>query len=621
MRNGGRSWLLATLSRRTIARISADLGCGVGIAVTTYEFTRTDGTSVLLTVVLGLVIAFVAFAFIYTIGWFFYQWLVEATLLSLWGFLCFTCGPIFGLVMSAGGPGVVWAGVTDGSIAVLPTVLLMVFGIWACLLVQRRVCASRYWWAQYVTDALVVVLTDLGLLVLFNRDLLAALPAAGLLFPVSAWFSIRTWRVMVGSERLGVRAGADIALSLLLGANLVLFVVWTANLFDLPEGEIAVFRGTLERVGSIADLPWPLWVALYVLLAGMSLAFAIRPKRLTAITRWPQRFHIVPSVNASRRVLSGVHISLLVTVLIGLTASASLKPIVRGPLKAKYTVALQRELEAPGEQAAYDEIRRQFTGNTSASPAVQPLAAIIGEIHGISSPVTSDATSTERDLARRLGQLQATTLQLVATRSVLSAPQTVTELAKFDQPIHDEADLNDRLNRLDKQQRRADTATKQVDQAADLAATAVANMIQIPYLGENEIVQIIREYLSGLVETSPLKDVFASWAQRLISDTTPPRADTMVVPDPERLEQAAVAALAQEKARVQLAEPITPDQAQARAQSAVDLVNEVRYLDEHTGPCDGCPNPLSPGEDHYHNRPGEPVEPAEPDIPHPVIGW
>ncbi len=615
MRNGARSWLLATLSRRTIARISVDLGCGVGIAVTTYEFTRTDGTSVLLTVVLGLVIAFVAFTFIYAIGGLFHQWLVETTLLSLWAFLSITCGIILGLVMGAGGPGVAWAGVTDGSIAVLPTVLLMVFGIWACLLVQRRVRASRYWWA---TDVFVAVLTDLALLVLFNRDLLAALPAAGLLFPVSAWFTIRTWRVMAGSGRLGVRAGADIALSLLLGANLVLFVVWTANLFDLPEAEIAVFRGTLERVGSIADLPWSLWVGLYVVLAGMSLAFAIWPQRLIAITRWSQRFHIMPSIDASRRVFSGVHISLLVTVLIGLTASASLEPIVRGPLKAKYRVALQRELEAPGEQAAYDEIRRQFTADTNTSPAVQPLAVIISEIHNISSPVTSDATSTERDLARRLGQLQATTLQLVATRSVLSAPQAVTDVAKFDQPIHNEADLNDRLDRLDTQQRRADTATKQVDQAAELAATAVANMIQIPYLGDNEIVQIVREYLSGLVEASPLKDVFASLAQRLTGDTTP-RADTMVVPDPERLEQAAVAALTEEKARVQVVDPITPDQ--APAQSAVGLVNEVRYLDEHTGPCDGCPQPRSPGEDLYHNRPGEPVEPAEPVIPHPIIGW
>lgn len=68
MRNGARSRLLAALSPRMLTRISVDLGCGVGIAVATTEFTRTDGTSILLTVLLGLVIAFAAFAFMYTIG-------------------------------------------------------------------------------------------------------------------------------------------------------------------------------------------------------------------------------------------------------------------------------------------------------------------------------------------------------------------------------------------------------------------------------------------------------------------------------------------------------------------------------------------------------------------------
>jgi hypothetical protein len=200
---------------------------------------------------------------------------------------------------------------------------------------------------------------------------------------------------------LEVRAAADIVLSLLLGADLVFFVVWAANLLDLSEAEIAILRGTLQRIGSIADLPWPLWVGLYVLLAGMNLAFALWPERLTAITRWSQRLHVVPSIAASRRTLTGVHISLLVTVLIAVSAPASLETMLRGPLKAKYTVALQRELESHGEQAAYDVIRRQSTG-TSTSLSMQPLAAIINKIHSISTPPsgTSDATSTERDLAR-----------------------------------------------------------------------------------------------------------------------------------------------------------------------------------------------------------------------------
>ena len=49
----------------------------------------------------------------------------------------------------------------------------------------------------------------------------------------------------------------------------------------------------------------------------------------------------------------------------------------------------------------------------------------------------------------------------------------------------------------------------------------------------------------------------------------------------------------------------------------MDLVNETRYLDEHTGPCDGCPQPLRPGDEHnrgpgdHPEEPGQPVEPPE----------
>jgi hypothetical protein len=403
-----------------------------------------------------------------------------------------------------------------------PAVILLVFGIWACMLTQRRVRASHYRWVRYTTDVLVAALTSLDLLVLYKPELLATHPAAGLLFPVGAWLSIRVWRVMASSRRLEVRAGADIALSLLLGADLVLFLVWAANVLDLPEAEIAILRTTLERVGSIADLPWPLWVGLYVLLAGISLAFALWPERLTSITRWSQRLHVLPSIDASRRVLSGVHIGLLVTVLIAVSAPASLEVTLREPLKAKYAVALQRELESRGEQAAYEEIRRQFTG-TSTLPSVQPLAAIVSKIHSVSSPPagTSDATSTEGDLARRLGQVQATTLRITVTQSVLSAHQAVTGLARFEPPIQDAGDLNDRLDRLATQQQRADTVTRLVNQTAELAATAVANMIQLPGLGENEIIQVIREYLIGLVEGSPLKRVFAIWTGPVLPSVSP----------------------------------------------------------------------------------------------------
>lgn len=611
-------------------RISFNLGVGVGIA---------SGIGILRTALWPWSILFIViggpFIVLFTVGIIhFIGALLEEYVNSFGGRLVLIiCGAFVVFVIWAVGPGAAWAGVTRVSIAVLPAALLLCFGMWACLLTQRRVRASRYRWARAAPKALVPVLIGLDLLVLFDRDLLTTVPAAGLLFPVGVWASIGIWRAMTGSRRVAVRAGADIILSLLLGADLVLFLVWAANLLNLPEAEIAVLRGTLERIGSIADLPWSLWVGLYVALAATSLVFALRPGKLTAAARWAERVPIVSSIDASRRILTVAHIGLLVVVLIAISAPESLEAALRGPLKAKYTVALQRELESHGEQLAYEAIRRQFTTtpNTPLSPSVQPLAAIVSKIHNISSPApgTSDATSTERDLARRLGQLQITTLQLVATNPVLSAHQAVTDLARFEHPIRDADDLNDRLDKLDTEQQKTDTASRRINQIGELATTAVANMLQIPNLGESEIIQILREYLSGLVESSPLKDVFAAWAERLTGATTPPPADMTVVPDAERLQQAAAAALTQEKARVQLTDPTAPDQAEINTRiespinAAVDLVNEARYLDQHTGPCDGCQQPSSPGDDEHRKGPGvdRPGEPVDPDIHLPIIGW
>jgi len=617
-----------------IARISVDLGCGAGIAVVARlgRDIASGGSAwwpglLFLSVVLGLVIAVVA---ILVIGRFlrglasFLTWSLTIKWaspprrrLNVRDVLVASgaAGLAGGLIFWRAGPGAVWPDVTDAVIAALPPVFVLVSGIWACLLIERRIRATRHHWVRYAANAAMAALAGLGILVVFYPDTLATLPAAGLLFPAGAWSSILTWRVMARSRRLAVRAGADIVLSLLWGAGLVLFLVWAANLLDLPRAEVAILRGTLERIRLITELPWWLWVALYVLLAGASLALALWSALPTATSRWAQRLRVVPAVGASRRALSGVHIGLLVTVLIGLAAPAPLTVTLRSQVKATYIVALQRELAAEGEHAAYEKIRQQFTPRSSTAVPVQPLAGIISKIHDISSPPpgTSDATSTERDLARRIGQLQAVTLTLSSSPAFLSAEQADARLAQAGPPVRDEGNLHDQLGQLDTQQHQDDKVTRLAGQAADLAATAVASTLQIPRVGDNEIVQVTREYLSGLVESSPLKNVFAAWARHLTGTATPPGADEMVVPDPGRLK---LAALAQERARMRLADPSAPDPAQARAlgespaDAAVDLINETRYVSENSGPCVGCQPPLPPGDEH-HGGPG-PEPPAEP---------
>ena len=92
-----------------------------------------------------------------------------------------------------------------------------------------------------------MAVTGTAILLLYQRDLVGAQGAAGLLFPVAVWFSIRGWRAMNDADRFAVRAAVDIAVSLMLGGSLVLLLVWLANLLHMPAAEVAVLRGVLGR--------------------------------------------------------------------------------------------------------------------------------------------------------------------------------------------------------------------------------------------------------------------------------------------------------------------------------------------------------------------------------------
>src|SRR5207248_153128 len=142
-------------------------------------------------------------------------------------------------------------------------------------------------------------------------DLLGTQAAAILFVPTALWAGLLTWRAMARSGRLLVRAGADVVLSLVVGADLVFLLVWIANRFDLPPAEVAAIRGWLERAGAVADVPWWVWALLYAALAGASLAMALRPARLGAAVRWSKRMRLVPSIDVGRRTVSAVHVGLL----------------------------------------------------------------------------------------------------------------------------------------------------------------------------------------------------------------------------------------------------------------------------------------------------------------------
>jgi hypothetical protein len=153
----------------------------------------------------------------------------------------------------------------------------------------------------------------------------------------------------------------------------------------------------------------------------------------------------------------------------------------------------------------------------------------------------------------------------------------------------------------------------------DLAAKLLASFMSIPNISENEVFQIVREYLSGLVEDSPLKDIFGAWLKHLPGAKPPPAADAMVIPDAPRLEKAEAVILTADLAAddITTAGQAAGDPALARARgespvtAAVDLANQARYLQDGTGSCAGCYGPDDAG--NHSGHPGVPDD-DPPDI-------
>ncbi len=493
------------------------------------------------------------------------------------------------------GPGAVRHGAAVAVGMLTPAVLVAVLGGWACVLVHRRWRAARIWPARHAADALLMMVTGTAILLLLHRDLVSAEAAAAPLFPVAAWLSIRGWRAMNESGRFAVRAAADIAIALMLGGCLVLLLVWLANLLHMPAAEVAVLRGALGRFGALIDLPWWTWAALFLVLAGTSLALAVWPGKFAKPIGWFTRLRVVPSAEVTRRTLTAVHVGLLVIVLIGAAAPTVTAPALRARLAARYTETLSGTLQARGQIAPYQAITREFS--QASRLQLTPLADLVLGIDAVSKPSSGqpDATSTELDLARRIGELQARTLAL-RPQAVTQAEAAVTRQRGFDAPAADAGEENKRLGALDTAEHEEQVTEELADRAADLAATAIAQSLQLPGLGHTEVVQIIREYLSGLIENSALKDVFAAWIGRITGRSEPPPPAELVIPDPGRLKDVANAALNSELAstRVNSAADARQFLNETGITAVVDLTNQVRYLQENSGPCAGCAHPVYP---------------------------
>jgi hypothetical protein len=500
----------------------------------------------------------------------------------------------------------------------LPAALVLACGGWACVLAFHWTRGRRRRWQRAAPDVVAAATTGATLLLLVEHRLLTALPAAGFLFPVAAWGSFRLWRTMNGSARLAVRAAADLVFALLLGATTTLLLVWLANLLGMPRAEVATVRAVLDRVGALADLPWWAWTSAWLLLAAASLAFIRWPARLKTAAKRFERWQAVAVTEITERALTGLHVGLLTVVFVGLAAPPAVTATLGGRLNAAYQVAFQRELVEEGEVAAYTAIATEL----ATQPKSPVLTRLVTQIHDIGPAADPDvASATETDNARRLGEAQALALAIAAAPSLDPAARAAAAASGLADPVPEPSDLANRAADVHQEEAKEDDTAKRVEVAGDLAAKVVASLISIPSISDNEVFQVVREYLAGLVEDSPLKDTFAAWIERLPGAKPPPDAAAEVVPAPERLEQAATADLSAAFTAAgdddPVTDPLATDPALSKAQAedpldgAVDIVNQARYAQEQSGSCAGCA--VSGGIDD--NLPGE--EPPEDHVEEP----
>ena len=549
-----------------------------------------------------------------------------------------------GLITLAPGPAAARHDLAVAGTAALPGAVVAIVGGWGAALVHRRLRDSTRLpvrriplmrqvrpirdaaLAPWIADALAAGVACVTVLLWSDPALLGAQAAAALLFPLAVWLSVRAWREMSGSERVPVRAAADITASLLLGASLTGLLVCLANMLKMPPAEVGALKGAADRVGGLLDVPWWAWAGLYAALAALSVAsvrwpgltrrlggWAARPLRVRG--GWLTWQRVVPGAEVARRGTAGAHIGLLLITLIGAAAPAAAEPVLRVRLASQYTQSLTDIARAEGATAELRLVAADLP--LLPASALVPLVDLVVDIHrdGKATDGQPSASAVELDLAARLGQLQAGTLSAGHRPPPVEQLEAgTTRAAGLDSPAASPGEAGERLGELATEEHDDQTAKELADQAGELAASALtAALGPIPGLGSGEVTGIVKEYLSALIEFSPLKDTFAAWTQKLGREAEPPAAADLVVPDPSRLDAAAVAQARQEVANSPVSDPATLKSLidQGGVAGAVAVANQTRYLQENaSGPCDGCAQPESGTGSSNDDHPDEHVDPV-----------
>ncbi|MFF1267470.1 hypothetical protein ACFVZE_16710 [Streptomyces anulatus] len=479
----------------------------------------------------------------------------------------------------------------------VPLVALLFFGGWALLLAVARCARSDRAVVRHLPDLPGVLLVALACQQVVSGDVLTVAPAAGLFFPLALWLSWRGWRWMKDSPRRTVQAAADVVLSVELGLVLTLLMVWLANVLSFTPPQVTVVLEVVEKVQGLTEVHWLYWMAAYAVLAIGSYLLLARPALVARVRRLrPARFGesrlpLGLTANFVQRSFSGINIGIMVALIFLVVVAPVSEGAWKRPVDERYALEVQRREYAEGAAAAYQEIHRQVVLHPRA-------AARIGDViiaaHRIApSPDGEPVNRTALDIARQAGRFQAGTLD-VGTPAPEPAP------APAPAPAPEGDDLDARLGRLDETQQQRAEREERTDRFAELASLAVTRTLDTLDLGDNQAVQLVKEYLGGLVEDGPVKTVFHRWGEGI--GQPPPEGGRLVRIDVRRLTAVAYerTAAAVERSDAGLLTfygrfGIGIPAEDSSLAPAVDLANQHRYLRQGTGPCTGCAAPMTGG--------------------------
>ncbi|MFJ9084012.1 hypothetical protein ACIRL3_16445 [Streptomyces sp. NPDC102384] len=492
----------------------------------------------------------------------------------------------------------------------VPLLVLVFFGGWALVLAIKRCDRSERTVVRRLPDLPGVALVFLAAQQLVAGDILTVLPAAGLFFPIAIWLCRRGWCRLKDSPRPTVQAAADVVVSLQLGLVLAVFVVWLGNVLSFSPIQVAAVRGVLSSIQGLTEVPWLYWLVAYTVLACSSYAVLRWPERVARLRERlrPARFResrlpLGAAVNFGRRVLSGLSLGLMVVLLFAVVLAPVSEGTWKRPVAKRYALETQRRQDAAGATAAYREIHQQVTAHPRTAARLRSV--VLAVYRAAPSPPGEPVSREARQVARQVGRYQAASLDVDDP----AAPQPA---------VPPETDgLDEELAQLDESQRLAVDREQRTDRFAELASLAATRTFDIPDLGDNGVVQILKEYLGGLVEDGPVKRIFYRWGERTDRPAPPPPPDDErptppPPPDGERLVRIDLRRLtsaAYDRARdaVERADGQllvfyqrfgvgfpTEEPTMTRV---VDLANQHRYLRDSTGDCSGCVRPGDGGGD------------------------